>query len=90
LLRAIGLTPKNFARIMQINWVVGLLYSGDAETLTQIAQDAGFYDQAHFNHAMQRFFREGPREFLRSDHAGFRSFLAASRRFGPSSPRIDN
>jgi uncharacterized membrane protein YhhN len=55
----------------------------------QIAQDAGFYDQAHFNRAMQRFFREGPREFLQSDHPAFRSFLAASRRFGPSSAAED-
>lgn len=83
----VGLTPKFFGRIMQINRVVDLLYSGSPAELAQVAQEAGFYDQAHFNHAMQRFFREGPRTFLRSDHHALRSFLAGSRRFGPGSAR---
>jgi AraC-like DNA-binding protein len=87
--RVVGVSPKFFGQIMQINWVVGLLYANDRAGLAQIAQAAGFYDQAHFNRAMQRFFREGPREFLRSDHPAFRSFLAASRRFGPSSAAED-
>ncbi len=82
----VGVSPKFFGQVMQINWVIGLLYSDDRAKLAQIALDAGFYDQAHFNRAMQRFFQEGPREFLRSDHPAFRSFLAASRRFGPASP----
>lgn len=84
----VGLSPKTFAQILQINWVVGLLYANDTAKLTQIAHEAGFYDQAHFNRAMQRFFNEGPREFLRSDHPAFRSFLAESRRYGPASPDI--
>jgi len=86
----VGLSPKYYARILQINWVVGLLYANDAARLSEIAQEAGFYDQAHFNRAMQRFFREGPREFLRSDHPAFRSFLAASRRFGPDTGLSDD
>lgn len=81
----VGLSPKTFAQILQINWVVGLLYANDTARLTEIAHDAGFYDQAHFNRAMQRFFKEGPREFLKSDHPAFRTFLAQSRRFGPAS-----
>jgi AraC-like DNA-binding protein len=80
------MSPKRFAQIMQINWVVSLLYANDKAKLAQIAQDAGFYDQAHFNRAMQRFFRQGPRRFLESDHPGYRAFLAASRRFGPAPP----
>jgi AraC-like DNA-binding protein len=83
--RIVGMTPKFFSRVMQINWVVGLLYANDTAKLAEIAQDAGFYDQAHFNRAMQRFFREGPRAFLRSEHPALRSFLAGSRHFGPRS-----
>ncbi|MGQ4659958.1 helix-turn-helix domain-containing protein [Lysobacter sp. F6437] len=84
-IRIVGVPPKLFARIVQINWVVALLYADDTPALARIAQEAGFYDQAHFNHAMQRFFQEGAREFLHGDHPAFRSFLAASRRFGPGS-----
>lgn len=87
--RIVGVSPKFFGQIMQINWVVGLLYANDAATLARLAQEAGFYDQAHFNRAMQRFFREGPRAFLRSNHPAFRSFLAGSRRFGPQSAATD-
>lgn len=76
----VGLSPKFFARVMQINRVVDLLYSGDGAALARIAQEAGFYDQAHFNHAMQHFFHEGPRAFLRSRHHAFNAFLAGSRR----------
>jgi AraC-like DNA-binding protein len=82
----VGVAPKFFGQVLQINWVVGLLYFNDTATLTEIAHDAGFYDQAHFNHAMQRFFREGPRAFLKSDHVAFKTFLGASRRFGPGAP----
>ncbi len=82
--RIVGVTPKFFGQVMQINRVIGLLYA-NGHGLAQIAQEAGFYDQAHFNRAMRRFFREGPRAFLQSDHPAYRSFLAASRRFGPGS-----
>lgn len=81
----VGVSPKFFGQILQINWVVGALFSRDAETLTEIAHGAGFYDQAHFNHAMQRFFSQGPSEFLASDHVAFKAFLGASRDFGPGS-----
>jgi AraC-like DNA-binding protein len=84
----VGVGPKFFGQILQINWVVSLLYAHDMLSLTEIAHEAGFYDQAHFNHAMQQFFSEGPREFLQSDHVFFKSFLGASRKFGPSAARV--
>jgi AraC-like DNA-binding protein len=82
----VGIPPKFFGQILQINWVVGLLYFNDTETLTRIAHEAGFYDQAHFGRAMQRFFNTGPGEFLRSNHVLFKEFLGTSRQFGPTSP----
>jgi AraC-like DNA-binding protein len=81
----VGVNPKFFGQILQINWVVGLLYFNDAATLTELAHEAGFHDQSHFHRAMKRFFNEGPREFLATDHVLFRTFLGASRRFGPTS-----
>lgn len=85
----VGIGPKFFGQILQINWVVSLLYANDLPSLTQIAHEAGFFDQAHFNHAMQQFFSEGPREFLQSDHVFFKAFLGESRRFGPSAIRVE-
>jgi AraC-like DNA-binding protein len=83
----VGVGPKFFGQILQINWVVSLLYANDTGSLTEIAHEAGFYDQAHFNHAMRQFFSEGPREFLQSDHVFFKAFLGESRKFGPSAPQ---
>lgn len=84
----VGVGPKFFGQILQINWVVSLLYSGDTATLTEIAHEAGFYDQAHFNHAMQQFFSEGPREFLQSEHIFFKAFLGESRKFRPAASQM--
>lgn len=77
--RVVGLSPKYFGQILQINWVVGLLYANDAETLTRIAHEARFYDQAHFNHAVRRFLKQGPKEFLMSNHALLKDFLVEPR-----------
>ena len=81
--RIVGLTPKFFGRILQINRVVDLLHSNDQAELAQIAQEAGFYDQAHFNHAMRRFFNQPPREFVRSRHHDFQPSHAGFRRMAP-------
>lgn len=81
----VGVPPKFFGQVLQINWVVGRLYLNDTSTLTAIAHEAGFYDQAHFNRSMRRFFSESPTAFLGSDHVAFKTFLGESRRYGPSS-----
>ncbi|OEO30178.1 hypothetical protein VW23_022615 [Devosia insulae DS-56] len=82
--RIVGVKPKFFGQILQINWVVGVLYRNDTTALTAMAVEAGFHDQSHFHRAMKRFFNEGPRDFLGSDHLLFKTFLGASRRFGPT------
>lgn len=42
----LGMGPKQFARLLRVNAAVGLLDSG--LPLTYLAQESGFYDQAHF------------------------------------------
>jgi AraC-like DNA-binding protein len=71
----VGLAPKIYARVLQINQVIDMLYAPMMGNLAHIAADSGFYDQSHLNRAMRLFFNEGPGAFLRSDHALFRSFL---------------
>lgn len=78
--RVVGLSPKIFAQLLQVSWALGLLMGKDKTSLTQIALDAGYYDQAHFNHVMQQFFQLGPKAFLDSEHVELKTFLAASRR----------
>lgn len=42
----LGMGPKQFARLLRVNAAVRLLGSG--QPLTYLAQESGFYDQAHF------------------------------------------
>lgn len=71
----IGLSPKFYTRVLQINQVIDLLFMAGTDTVAGLAQDAGFYDQSHLNRAMKLFFAEGPTAFLKSDHRLFRTFL---------------
>ncbi len=47
-IKRIGLSPKQFLRIKQINYAVSLLRSSSYDNLTQVAIESGFYDQSHF------------------------------------------
>ena len=82
--RIVGVTPKYFGQVRQINYTVEMLLSGDAAALTGLALEAGFYDQSHFVKAMHRFFGQGPRRFLNSRHSVLAVFIGASRRFAAS------
>lgn len=75
----VGITPKYFAKVLQMNRSLLALYSQDLETLTSLAQDAGFYDQAHFINVMQQFFGQSPQEFLDSSEPILATFLGKSR-----------
>lgn len=48
--KAVGLSPKEFARGQRFRSAVTRLQERDGQSLTEIALDCGYYDQAHFNH----------------------------------------
>ena len=48
--RAVGLSPKEFARVSRFLGALQLLTAGNHRSLTDVALDCGFFDQAHFNH----------------------------------------
>lgn len=71
----IGLAPKFYGRVLQINQVIEMMFMPDAGSIAGVASEGGYYDQAHLNRAMKLFFSEGPSRFLKSDHLLFRTFL---------------
>ncbi len=75
----VGIAPKYYARVVQMNIVIGMLMSDDKAALTELAHECGYYDQSHFVKTMQQFFRQSPREFLDSDNISVREFIAQSR-----------
>lgn len=58
----IGLSPKNFSRIIRFQQVFKL--AGAAGSLTGLALDAGYFDQAHFTREFKSFTGLSPRQYF--------------------------
>ena len=69
----IGLSPKVVARLIRFDRVVQRLQAGG--TLAEVALDAGYYDQPHFNREFRQFAGIAPGDFVRGqlpDNGGLR------------------
>lgn len=64
-LKCVGIGPKHYAKIVQIKHAFAALQGSDTGELQNIAQTAGYYDQAHFIHDFQRLIGANPAAFLR-------------------------
>lgn len=71
-----GLTPKHFARIGRLRRVLAYLRGEHPfETLTDVAHDLGYSDQAHMNHDFKALTGLSPRRFAaRRDEFHFDTF----------------
>jgi methylphosphotriester-DNA--protein-cysteine methyltransferase len=70
----VGLPPKLLARILRFDRVVARLRTQDPERWADVAYDAGYYDQAHFNRDFRELAGTTPSAFLASrlpDGGGF-------------------
>jgi AraC-like DNA-binding protein len=63
----VGLAPKPAARVLRFRRAVALIERDDGTRLAEIAQDCGYYDQAHLNRDFRAFAGSSP-----SDHLGRR------------------
>jgi AraC-like DNA-binding protein len=64
----IGVTPKQFARIIQFNSSLKQLSETEYYNLTEIGYDNGFADQSHFINTFKRYTGKTPKEFQRAFH----------------------
>ena len=62
--RAVGLSPKEFGRISRFLHALQLVGGGNHRSLTEIALDCGFFDQAHFNHEFRELAGMSPGELV--------------------------
>jgi AraC-like DNA-binding protein len=58
----LGMSPKALARLLRFERATGRLRAGD--DLADLALDAGYYDQAHFNRDFRAFAGTTPTEYL--------------------------
>lgn len=67
--QSVGLTPKEFTRILRVRGVVDALQAQRSmQTLAQLAIEFGFYDQAHFIRVFRGMIRQTPGEFRPIDY----------------------
>ncbi|HMB40124.1 MAG TPA: helix-turn-helix domain-containing protein [Wenzhouxiangellaceae bacterium] len=78
--QVVGISPKHFAKICQVNVVIKAMMQNDSERLRSLALDHGFYDQAHFIHDFRRFVAMDPGEFLRGGSQFLRTYLGKAWR----------
>ncbi|HEY7415628.1 MAG TPA: AraC family transcriptional regulator [Ktedonobacteraceae bacterium] len=61
---AVGLTPKQFARVKRFQEVLRLVEKGKQIVWAELALSCGYYDQAHLIHEFQEFCGLTPRTYL--------------------------
>jgi len=76
----VGIPPKFFCRVLQMNRAVQAMMENDTQYLTELAQQSGYFDQAHFSRVINEFFSNSPQEFLERDEAMLFEFLGKSRK----------
>jgi methylphosphotriester-DNA--protein-cysteine methyltransferase len=64
--QAVGLTPKRFARVLRFQNVFKRLERNPTASWTDLALDAGYSDQPHFNREFREFSGLTPEEYRRA------------------------
>ena len=63
--RQVGVTPKQYLKIMRFQKAICALENQKRLHWSQIALESGYYDQAHFNHDFKLFSGFTPNEYMR-------------------------
>jgi len=74
----IGVSPKYFCKVIQLNTVFEMLSANDTEKLHHLALDCGYYDQAHFINDFKKLIGNSPVNFLNGEHSYVKTYLGRS------------
>ena len=66
--KCIGLSPKEFIRITKFISSLDRMNFAKNQSLTEIAVDSGYYDQAHFIHDFKEFSGMTPTDYMASSN----------------------
>ena len=64
-LAQVGLTPKQFSKIVQFQYSLSILTKEKFDKLTEIGMDSGFADQSHFIREFRKYTGQTPSYYLR-------------------------
>ena len=65
--KQVGISPKQLGKIIRLQAALELMLNDDQASLTQIAYDSAYYDQAHFIKDFKEFTGINPKEFFTED-----------------------
>jgi AraC-like DNA-binding protein len=67
--RQVGVTPKQYLKIMRFQKAILEVETGHSINWSRLAQESGFYDQAHFIHDFKEFSGFTPNEYMHRKNA---------------------
>lgn len=62
--KQIGISPKQLGKVIRLQSALKLMLNQRSESLTRIAYEAEYFDQAHFNRDFKEFTGINPKDFL--------------------------
>ena len=77
--KLVGLSPKQYCKIIQFNAVFEAIQTDNENALYELALEHGYYDHAHFINEFKAHLGKSPRDFLRSEHGFLKSYLGTFR-----------
>ena len=66
--KEIGVSPKQLGKVIRLQSALKMLINQEVDSLTNIAYESDYYDQAHFIKDFKEFTGTNPKEFLGNDH----------------------
>ncbi len=66
--KQIGVSPKQLGKVIRLQTALKMLLNKEAESLTNIAYESAYYDQAHFIKDFKEFTGTNPKEFLGNEN----------------------
>jgi AraC-like DNA-binding protein len=65
--KKVGISPKQLGKVIRLQTALKMLLNRESESLTRIAYESEYYDQAHFIKDFKEFTGTTPKEFLEDD-----------------------
>lgn len=73
--KMVGISPKQFSKILQLHYVINLMNLKEYSSLKEISYSANFYDLSHFDRRFKELVGITPQEFLISkEHMALQYF----------------
>jgi len=74
-IKQIGISPKQLGKVIRLQTALKMLLNRQSESLTKIAYESEYYDQAHFIKDFKEFTGTTPKEFLEDNKMALSSLF---------------